>query len=147
MNENNFETVTGYEDAWLPRRKTEYSAGYDVKPYKSGVVGAGETKLIETGIKCRINYDEYIQLHLRSSVGIKHNVMLANGTGIIDADYYNNEDNEGHIMMPIRNLGSVPFKYDASERLAQLVIMPYRITASDRTTDKRTGGFGSTGKR
>lgn len=85
MNENNFETVTGYEDAWLPRRKTEYSAGYDVKPYKSGVVGVGETKLIETGIKCKINYDEYIQLHLRSSVGIKHDVMLANGTGIIDA--------------------------------------------------------------
>ena len=73
--------------------------------------------------------------------------MLANGTGIIDADYYNNKDNEGHIMIPIRNLGSVPFEYDAGERLAQLVIMPYRITASDRTTDKRTGGFGSTGKR
>lgn len=147
MNENNFETVTGYEDAWLPRRKTEYSAGYDVKPYKSGVVGVGETKLIETGIKCKINYDEHIQLHLRSSVGIKHDVMLANGTGIIDADYYNNEDNEGHIMIPIRNLGNVPFEYDASERLAQLIIVPYRITAKDKTTDKRTGGFGSTGKR
>lgn len=73
--------------------------------------------------------------------------MLANGTDIIDADYYNNEDNEGHIMIPIRNLGDVPFEYDAGERLAQLVIMPYRITANDRATDKRTGGFGSTGKR
>lgn len=58
MNENKFETVTGYEDAWLPRRKTEYSAGYDVKPYKSGFVMPRETKLIKTGIKCKLNYDE-----------------------------------------------------------------------------------------
>lgn len=147
MNENNFETVTGYEDAWLPRRKTEYSAGYDVKPYESGFVMPRETKLIKTGIKCKLNYDEYLQLHLRSSVGIKKNIILANGTGIIDADYYNNEENEGHIMIPIRNLGNAPFEYKADERLAQLIIMPYRITAKDRTTDKRTGGFGSTGKR
>lgn len=85
MNENNFETVTGYEDAWIPRRKTEYSAGYDVKPYESGFVMPRETKLIKTGIKCKLNYDEYLQLHLRSSVGIKNNIILANGTGIIDA--------------------------------------------------------------
>ena len=145
MNENQFERVTGYEDADLPRRKTEYAAGYDMKPYESGVVMPGETKLIKTGIKCRINYDEHIQMHLRSSVGIKNNIMLANGTGIIDADYYNNKDNEGHIMIPIRNLGNAPFEYKASERLVQLVIMPYRITAKDTATDKRYGGFGSTG--
>lgn len=134
MNENQFERVTGYEDADLPERKTEYAAGYDVKPY-------------ETGIKCRLNYDEHIQLHLRSSVGINNDVMLANGTGIIDADYYNNDDNEGHIMIPIRNLGDTPFEYNKNERLAQLIIMPYRITAKDRTTKKRTGGFGSTGNK
>jgi len=116
-----------------------------MKPYESGFVMPGETKLIKTGIKARINYDEYIQMHLRSSVGIKNNIMLANGTGIIDADYYNNEDNEGHIMIPIRNLGNAPFEYKASERLVQLLFMPYRITAKDTTTDKRHGGFGSTG--
>ena len=146
MNENQFERVTGYHDADLPERRTEYSAGYDVKPYFSGVVAPGETKLIETGIKCKLNCDEFIQLHLRSSVGIKNSVMLANGTGIIDADYYNNPDNEGHIMIPIRNIGNDPFVYDASERLAQLVIMPYRIVYRDTTTAKRTGGFGSTNK-
>lgn len=67
--------------------------------------------------------------------------------GIIDADYYNNDDNEGHIMIPIRNLGDKPFEYNKNERLAQLIIMPYRITAKDRTTKKRTGGFGSTGNK
>ena len=116
-----------------------------MKPYESGVVMPGETKLIKTGIKCRINYDEHIQMHLRSSVGINNDVMLANGTGIIDADYYNNKENEGHIMIPLRNIGNTPFKYKASERLVQLLIVPYRITAKDTTTDKRYGGFGSTG--
>ena len=147
MNENQFERVTGYEDTDLPERKTEYAAGYDVKPYETGTVLPNQTKLIPTGIKCRLNYDEYIQLHLRSSVGINNDVMLANGTGIIDADYYNNDDNEGHIMIPIRNLGDTPFEYNKNDRLAQLFIMPYRITAKDRTTKKRTGGFGSTGNK
>lgn len=145
MNENQFEQVTGYHDAIMPTRKTEFSAGYDIACYHSGSVQPGEVKLLETGVKCKINPDEYLQLHLRSSVGIKNSVMLANGTGIIDADYYNNETNEGHIMIPIRNIGNKPFKYHANERLAQLIIMPYRITAKDRTTDKRHGGFGSTG--
>ena len=86
-NENEFEQVTGYHDAIMPTRKTEFSAGYDLACYHSGSVKPGEVKLLETGVKCKVNPDEYIQLHLRSSVGIKNSVMLANGTGIIDADY------------------------------------------------------------
>jgi dUTP pyrophosphatase len=39
-----------------------------------------------------------LQLALRSSTPKKKGLMLANGIGIIDADYYNNSDNEGHIM-------------------------------------------------
>lgn len=146
MNENEFEQVTGYHDAIMPTRKTEFSAGYDLACYHSGSVKPGEVKLLETGVKCKVNPDEYIQLHLRSSVGIKNSVMLANGTGIIDADYYNNETNEGHIMIPIRNIGTKPFEYKAGDNLAQLVFMPYRITSRDNVTTKRTGGFGSTDK-
>lgn len=146
MNENEFEQVTGYHDAIMPTRKTEFSAGYDLACYHSGSVQPGEVKLLETGVKCKVNPDEYIQLHLRSSVGIKNSVMLANGTGIIDADYYNNETNEGHIMIPIRNIGTTPFEYNAGDNLAQLVFMPYRVTSRDNATEKRTGGFGSTDK-
>ena len=130
MNENLFEQVTGYHDAIMPERKTEFAAGYDLCAYHTGYV----------------NPDEYLQLHLRSSVGINNSVMLANGTGIIDADYYNNETNEGHIMIPLRNIGDKVFHYKAGERLAQLVFMPYRIASYDTATRKRTGGFGSTDK-
>ena len=54
---------------------------------------------------------------------------------------------ERKIQQLLRNLGDTPFEYNKNERLAQLIIMPYRITAKDRTTKKRTGGFGSTGNK
>lgn len=146
MNENLFEQVSGYHDAIMPERKTEFAAGYDLCAYHTGYINPGEVVLIETGVKCKINPDEYLQLHLRSSVGINNAIMLANGTGIIDADYYNNETNEGHIMIPLRNIGDKVFQYKAGERLAQLVFMPYRIASYDTATRKRTGGFGSTDK-
>ena len=145
MNENQFERVTGYEDADLPVRKTEYAAGYDIKPYENGVVLPHQTKLIPTGIKCRLNYDEHIQLHLRSSVGINNDVMLANGTGIIDADYYNNDDNEGHIMIALLNFGKEQVTLEKGERVAQGIFSKYLITNDDDATGVRTGGIGSTG--
>lgn len=141
-----FECVKGFENAVLPVRKTKASAGYDICAYVGGHIAPGETKLVPTGIKCKMNDDEYLQLHLRSSVGVKFDVILANGTGIIDADYYNNEDNDGHIMIPIRNIGNSTFAYKAGERLAQLVIMKYQTTIDDNATEIRNGGFGSTGK-
>lgn len=143
---NEFERVSGYDDAVLPTRKTAYSAGYDLRAYDAGEIKGGETLLIETGIKAKIRNGEYLQLHLRSSVGINNKIMLANGTGIIDADYYNNETNEGHIMIPLRNIGKKTFKWNAGERLAQLIFMPYDITANDDAYGRRLGGFGSTGK-
>lgn len=72
--------------------------------------------------------------------------MLANGTGIIDADYYNNPENEGHIMIPLLNLGTEPFNIESDDRLAQLIVMDYVTTTDDNATGARMGGFGSTGK-
>lgn len=142
---NQFERVTGYERAILPERKTAQSAGYDLCAYDAGEVKPGETVLVKTGIKAKIKYGEYLQLHLRSSVGIKHSIMLANGTGIIDGDYYNNKDNEGHIMIPIRNIGNKTFKWKRNARLAQLIFMQYDVTIVDDACRRREGGFGSTG--
>ena len=149
MDIRGFEVVSAFEGQGinLPKRKTSESAGYDIECAESVVVGPKETVLIPTGLKAFMHYDEYLAIHVRSSMAIKRGLMLTNSTGIIDSDYYNNEDNEGHIMIPIRNLGDTPFEYNKNERLAQLIIMPYRITAKDRTTKKRTGGFGSTGNK
>lgn len=142
-----FEHVTGYHDAIMPTRKTADSAGYDLHAYCSESIRPGEIKFIKTGIKCKLPRGKYLQLHLRSSVGTKFaGIMLANGTGIIDADYYNNPDNEGHIMIPLLNLGTKPFNIERDDRLAQLIVMDYVTTTDDNATGTRMGGFGSTGK-
>lgn len=74
--------------------------------------------------------DEVLMLYIRSSIGIKHHVTLANGTGIIDADYFSNPDNDGNIGICLQNNSNeiVSFK------------------KSDDTNEVRKGGFGSTGK-
>lgn len=139
-----FERVTGYEDAVLPERKTKDSAGYDICAYFGGEIKPFNTVMVATGIKCRMNPKTHLQLHLRSSVGIKNNIMLACGVGIIDADYYNNQDNEGHIYIPIRNLGDKPFTYHKGDRLAQCIFVPFDTTDNDMSVGERTGGYGST---
>jgi len=69
--------------------------------------------------------------------------MLANGIGVIDSDYYNNPDNEGHIMFAIWPFeGDVTFK--KGDRIGQGVINRYFVTDDDKAEGSRTGGFGST---
>ena len=105
MDIRGFEVVSDYEDKniQLPLRKTSESAGYDIESAVDTVVGPHQVVVVPTGIKAFMNYDEYLSIHVRSSVGIKRGLMLANNTGIIDSDYYNNEENEGHIMIGLYN--------------------------------------------
>lgn len=141
-----FARVSGYPDAVIPERKTKGSAGYDLCAYRNGKIEPGATVLVETGIKCKMRSETLLQVHLRSSIGIENYVMLANGTGIIDADYFDNKDNEGHIHIPIFNYGEEPFYYSAGERIAQGIFLEYGKVDGDMTVAERTGGFGSTGK-
>jgi dUTP pyrophosphatase len=60
--------------------------------------------LVPTHVKCKLDPDQYLELSVRSSTPLKYLLLLANGVGIIDADYYNNSDNEGHIFFQIINL-------------------------------------------
>ena len=101
--------------------------------------------LVPTGIKCKMPTDYYLQLSVRSSLSLKHWIILGNGVGIIDADYYNNPDNEGHIYFQLINLLPVPIKINKGERFGQGVLLPYGICDNDKeVVNERTGGFGST---
>ena len=71
--------------------------------------------------------------------------MLVNGTGIIDADYYNNEDNEGHILVAFYNLSGESVTIHRGDRIAQGIFCPYLVSSDDRANGVRTGGIGSTG--
>lgn len=144
--EQYFARVTGYPDAVIPERKTKGSACYDICAYKNGKIEPGATVLVPTGIKCRMRQEIFLQVQLRSSIGIKYPVRLTTGVSIIDADYFDNPDNEGHIFLPLQNFGNETFYYQAGERLAQGAFIQYGKVDGDMTVAERTGGFGSTGK-
>lgn len=147
MDIRGFEVITAYEDKdiHLPTRKTTESAGYDLECAEAVTLAPGELKLIPTGIKAFMAYDEYLAIHIRSSMAIKRRLALVNSTGIIDSDYYNNEDNEGHIMIAVLNYGTEPVHLEKGERVAQGIFSKYLITNDDDATGVRTGGIGSTG--
>lgn len=147
-----FEIVKGYEDKNinLPERKTKNSAGYDteaaedtlIPPFKPGI----KPTLVKTGIKAFCKPNEWIMVANRSSNPGKKHLVLANGIGIIDSDYYNNEDNDGHIMFAYFNMSDKEVTIKKGEIIGQLVFMNYLIVDNDNAEGKRKGGFGSTSK-
>lgn len=100
--------------------------------------------LVSTGMKCKLDSGTFLQLSVRSSCPLKHWLMMANSVGIIDADYYNNESNEGEIFFQIYNLSPFNIKIHAGEAIGQGIIMPYLMTEDDFASGIRQGGFGST---
>lgn len=103
--------------------------------------------LVPTGIKCYLPHGYYLQLSVRSSLPLKHWLIIANGIGVIDADYYDNPDNEGHIYFQLINLGQYPIIIKKGDCFGQGIILPYNVTNEDNTTATRVGGFGSTGSK
>ena len=149
MQGRGFEIAKGYEDKdiHIPVRKTANSAGYDIEaasdmvipPYKPGI----KPSLIPTGLKAYCQPDEFFMLVNRSS-GPKKGFMMSNSIGIIDADYYNNPDNEGHIYFQIINLSPLDIVLKKGDAIGQGIIKPYLTTEDDKASARRVGGFGST---
>lgn len=103
--------------------------------------------LVPTGIKCQLASDCYLELSVRSSTPLKHWLILANSVGIIDSDYYNNPDNEGHIYFQLINLSPFDIQLKKGDKIGQGIIKKYELTDDDYKYEKaeRAGGFGSTG--
>ncbi|MBR2997958.1 MAG: deoxyuridine 5'-triphosphate nucleotidohydrolase [Bacilli bacterium] len=138
--------VCSYDDIAIPTRSTKHSAGYDFKSPIDFVLNPGESKKVPTGIKASMNEDEFLAIFVRSSMGFKYNIRLCNQVGIVDSDYYNNQDNEGHIFIKIQNEGTEALTINKGDRFAQGIFMNFLITDDDMSFGDRTGGFGSTGK-
>ena len=149
MDIRGFEVVSAFEgyDINLPKRKTSESAGYDIECAEAIVIDPKETVLIPTGLKAFMHYDEYLAIHVRSSMAIKRGLILVNSTGIIDSDYYNNEDNEGHIMIAMYNMTDETVALLKGERIAQGIFCKYLLTHDDDACGIRVGGIGSTGRQ
>ena len=135
-----------YDDIILPKRSTLNSAGYDFYSVISFTLNPGERRVIPTGIKSSMDSNEFLSIYIRSSLGFKWNIRMCNQVGIIDADYYNNSDNEGHIFVCLMNEGDKVLEIKKGDRIVQGIFMPFLITDDDKTTDIRMGGIGSTNK-
>ena len=133
-----------YEDIILPKRSTKNSAGYDFYSLYDITIKPNERVVIPTGIKVCMNENEFLGIYIRSSLGFKYNIRMCNQVGIIDADYYNNSENEGHIFVCLMNEGDKVLEIKKGDRIVQGIFMPFLITDDDKTTDIRMGGIGST---
>lgn len=147
-----FKIAKGWEDTGIhyPIRKTKGAAGYDFEAAEDTVVpsfkkGMNPT-LIPTGIKAYMLSDEVLYLYNRSSNPKKKGLVLANSVGVIDSDYYENPDNDGHIMFAFYNIKEEDIVIKKGETIGQGVFSKYLVIDDDNAEGERTGGFGSTDK-
>lgn len=132
-------------DIIIPKRSTKYSAGYDFYMPYDIVIKKNETLCIPTGIKVKLNDDEFLGIYVRSSLGFKYNIRLCNQVGIIDSDYNNNSSNEGHIFVKLKNEGDSDVVLKKNDRFVQGIIQKYYVTdMEDNIVNERNGGIGST---
>lgn len=136
-----------YDNIIMPARSTAGSAGYDICSPVDVTIPGGCKRVIPSGLKVKIDDGWMMQLFIRSSLAIKKQLELQTSVSIIDSDYYGNPDNEGHIMIPVRNESHRPILITAGERIAQGVFVIYGKTVDDDATGQRSGGIGSTDEK
>ena len=100
--------------------------------------------LVSTGVKCKLDDNQYLEITVRSSTPLKYWLICANGQGIIDADYYQNPSNDGEIFLQLFNLLPTDILLRKGDKIGQGIIKTYGITEDDIADKDRKGGFGST---
>ena len=149
MKKRGFEIAKGWEDKdiHLPVRKTKGSAAYDVEaaidmvipPYKPGI----KPSLIPTGLKAYCEDDEWYMLVNRSS-GPKKGFFMPNSIGVVDSDYYENENNDGHFYFQYYNFNNEDLVIKKGDIIGQVIFQKFLTIDNDNATGERKGGFGST---
>ncbi len=128
----------------MPVRSTMASAACDFFSPITVRIEPGESCMIWSDLKAIMNFDEVLAIFPRSSLGSK-GIMLMNTVGIIDADYANNEKNDGNIGFNLYNYSKEPYIIREGDKLVQGILMKY-APIGEESHQTRTGGFGSTGK-
>lgn len=167
MKTRGFEVCSNYlnENIQLPIRKTKNSVGYDfcaakdtvipsiwktvfknIKIFLSGNNNYEDFKptLIPTGIKSYFKDDEVLILANKSSFPLKKGLVMPNSIGIVESDYYNCKDNEGHLHFMYYNFSFFDITIKKGETCGQAYFQKFLKADNDFCDKERTGGFGST---
>lgn len=129
----------------IPQRATAKSGGYDFFSPFDFTLEPGKTIKILTGIKAYMHDNEVLKIYIRSSLGFKYDVVLSNNVGVVDGDYADNENNEGHIWIKLINHGEKTLEIKQGEAIAQGIFENYYVVDNDEPVKKeRVGGIGST---
>mgnify|MGYP001857326447 FL=1 len=153
MKTRGFEVVKEYANKGinLPVRKTKHSAAYDIEAAEEIVLPSFQKgmkpTLIPTGLKAYMQSDEVLLIVPRSSGPKKQGISFPHNVGVIDSDYYNNPDNEGHIFVQCINLKDEDVVIKKGEAVAQAIFQKYLTVDDDNAEGMRTGGFGSTDRK
>lgn len=130
----------------IPAYQTSLAAGMDVHAAitEPMLLEPNRVVLVPTGFALAIPEGFEAQVRPRSGLSTKHGVTVPNAPGTIDADY------RGEVMVALINLGRADFTVEPGMRVAQLVFAPVARAdiaevAELSSTERGTGGFGSTG--
>lgn len=134
------------ETATIPFRATPGSNGYDLFAIEEKKIFIRQVEVIKTGISLEIPYGYEAQVRSRSGLAMKHQLFVLNSPGTIDSDY------RGEIMVLLYNLGMDNYTIYPGDKIAQLTFCACQLPEFDvveelSSTERGTGGFGSTGKR
>ena len=129
-----------YDSYNIPKRSTKGSAGYDFESLQDFVIAPNEHLMIPTGIKASMNEGEVLLLIERSSQGFKYNMRMCNQVGVIDKDYYNSKENEGHIWIKLYNEGEKEYVVKKGDKIVQGLFINYLTVDNENEIEsERTG--------
>jgi dUTP pyrophosphatase len=140
-----FERVPGALELPLPERATPGSAGFDVRSAEPAFdLAPGVPHLVRTGFRMELPPGMEAQVRPRSGLALRHAITIPNAPGTIDPDF------RGEVKVILLNLGGEPFRIEPGDRIAQLVFARFAAptlawSEALTSTDRGTGGFGSTG--
>lgn len=133
-------------DDLLPRKAHSDDAAFDLRSRVDIELPVGRSVVVPSGVYIELPEGYEAQVRPRSGLALKHNLMLTNSPGTIDAGY------RGEVGIIMYNAGSEPFQVKRGDRIAQMVIcrLPeVELSAVESLSEsgRGAGGFGSTGRK
>ena len=130
----------------LPLPATEHAAGFDLASAVDMEIPARSIRLVGTGLVIAVPNGHFLGIFARSSTPLKRGLMVANGVGVVDADYCGPDD---EIKIQLLNVTDAPVQVKRGDRVAQGIVLPVPRIEWEEVPDMvqpTRGGFGSTGQ-